>query len=627
MKLIRILLLLLLVGNVACKDPEETIQNESIPIVPLPNSYELKPGAFRMTNETGIGIDVSDTAMLALSVYFNDRIDKITGFSLPVTASGDLLFCLVDNKDLGDEGYQLSISSDKLVLSAYRHHGIFNGLQSVIQLLTPAMESGDVARDGAWNLNCMEITDKPQFAWRGLMLDVSRHFFTKKEVKKFIDQMAKYKYNVFHWHLTDDQGWRVAIKSYPKLTEIGAWRAARVGNWWEREPQLPTDSLNYGGYYTQEDIKEVVDYARQRYITVVPEIDVPGHSLAALSAYPEMSCTGGPFQVNVGNTFYTKIENSLCVGNEKTFAMLDSVFSELTDLFPSPYMHIGGDECYKGFWDRCPKCRARMAKEHLKNTDELQSYFIKRVADIVQEKGKQVIGWDEILEGGLAPEAIVMSWRGMTGGVEAAKQGHQVIMTPFEHCYLDLYQGDPAVEPNTYSMLRLQDCYKYQVVPDSIDPSLILGGQGNLWTESVPHYRQVEYMVWPRALAISETLWTNAESRNWKFFVRRVEQQFERFEQAGVNYSRSIYDPIVRPYLDENKQLKIELKTEIDGLDIFYTFDNTFPDVYSNTYISDLSIPKNASMLRIATYKGQKQVGKLIDITVDTLRKRAMEQK
>ena len=626
MKIINHFALLLLFGcAVSCTQPENSISNESIGIIPLPSTYELKPGTFYITGQSSIGIDKSDPEMTALANYFNEEISDATGFSLPVNNSGTIIFQLGEHKELGEEGYQLSISSDQLILSAYKHHGIFNGIQSVLQLLPPEIKSKTVQADATWSINCIEVTDKPQFAWRGLMLDVSRHFFTKQEVKKFIDQMAEYKYNVFHWHLTDDQGWRLEVKSLPRLTAIGAWRAPRVGNWWEREPQLPTDSLSYGGYYTTEDIREIVEYAQQRYVTIVPEIDIPGHSMAALSAYPEISCTGGPFHVNVGNTFYTKIENSLCAGNEQTFEVLDSVFAEVARLFPSPYIHIGGDECYKGFWEKCSKCKMRMQKDHLKNLEELQSYFVKRVAAMVQKRGKQVIGWDEILEGGLAPETIVMSWRGMKGGIEAAKQGHSVIMTPTDHCYLDFYQGDPTVEPNTYSMLRLQDCYKYQLIPDSVDASLIMGGQGNLWTESVPHYRQVEYMIWPRALAISETLWTDARLRNWKFFVNRVEQQFERFDRSGVNYARSIYDPIIYPHWDKERQLKIAMKTEIEGLSLFYTFDNTIPDIYSNMYTDTLSIPKNASMLRVAAYKGQEQAGRLIDITIDALKKRAAE--
>ena len=626
MKIINHFALLLLFGcAVSCTQPENSISNESIGIIPLPSTYELKPGTFYITGQSSIGIDKSDPEMTALANYFNEEISDATGFSLPVNNSGTIIFQLGEHKELGEEGYQLSISADQLILSAYKHHGIFNGIQSVLQLLPPEIKSKTVQADATWSINCIEVTDKPQFAWRGLMLDVGRHFFTKQEVKKFIDQMAEYKYNVFHWHLTDDQGWRLEVKSLPRLTAIGAWRAPRVGNWWEREPQLPTDSLSYGGYYTTEDIREIVEYAQQRYVTIVPEIDIPGHSMAALSAYPEISCTGGPFHVNVGNTFYTEIENSLCAGNEQTFEVLDSVFAAVARLFPSPYIHIGGDECYKGFWEKCPKCKMRMQKEHLKNLEELQSYFVKRVAAMVQKRGKQVIGWDEILEGGLAPETIVMSWRGMKGGIEAAKQGHSVIMTPTDHCYLDFYQGDPTVEPNTYSMLRLQDCYKYQLIPDSVDASMIMGGQGNLWTESVPHYRQVEYMIWPRALAISETLWTDARLRNWKFFVNRVEQQFERFDRSGVNYARSIYDPIIYPHWDKEHRLKIAMKTEIEGLSLFYTFDNTIPDIYSNMYTDTLSIPKNASMLRVAAYKGQEQAGRLIDITIDTLKKRAAE--
>lgn len=349
--------------------------------------------------------------------------------------------------------------------------------------------------------------------------------------------------------------------------------------------------------------------------------------MAFLSAYPEVSCTGGNFRVNVGNTFYTKEENTLCIGNEQTFNYLDTIFSEVAALFPSPYIHIGGDECYKGFWERCPKCQKRMHSKQLKDSKELQSYFIKRVSDIVASKGKQIIGWDEILEGGIAPKAVVMSWRGVDGGVQAARQGHQVIMTPTNHCYLDFYQGDPSIEPNTYSMLRLQDCYKFQPIPEGVNPALVLGGQGNLWTESVPHYRQVEYMIWPRALALSEALWTNSDTRNWDFFVQRVENHFLRLNENGVNYARSIYDPIIRPFLDAENKLQIEMKTEMDGLDLFYTFDNTLPDLYSNSYTEILSIPKNASMLRVISYKEAKPIGKLIDIQIDKLKKRAEEKK
>lgn len=597
------------------------IQQANYEVIPLSQEIKITTGNFVLNDRTSIVYPKDNKEMQQNANLLAEYIHQMSGKKLKVTdepvTSNAIILATGLNAD-NAEAYQLKVTQDNVTITGTSEAGTFYGIQTLRKSL-PITNKGDISLPAA------EINDYPRFSYRGVHLDVSRHFFPADSVKHFIDMMALHNINRLHWHLTDDQGWRLEVKSLPKLTAIGAWRAPRVGNWWEREPQLPTDSLSYGGYYTTEDIREIVEYAQQRYVTIVPEIDIPGHSMAALSAYPEISCTGGPFHVNVGNTFYTEIENSLCAGNEQTFEVLDSVFAEVARLFPSPYIHIGGDECYKGFWEKCPKCKMRMQKEHLKNLEELQSYFVKRVAAMVQKRGKQVIGWDEILEGGLAPEAIVMSWRGMKGGIEAAKQGHSVIMTPTDHCYLDFYQGDPTVEPNTYSMLRLQDCYKYQLIPDSVDASLIMGGQGNLWTESVPHYRQVEYMIWPRALAISETLWTDARLRNWKFFVNRVEQQFERFDRSGVNYARSIYDPIIYPHWDKERQLKIAMKTEIEGLSLFYTFDNTIPDIYSNMYTDTLSIPQNASMLRVAAYKGQEQAGRLIDITIDALKKRAAE--
>ncbi len=620
------ILLLLIFSILFCGcTVRENIKDELIRIIPLPNYYQLKPGDFDIDEHTAIGIEVADSDMVALAEYFNTKFVRLTGYRLPVKPSGKIRFDLTQDSTLGSEGYHISVASDKIEIEANTYHGVFNGIQSLLQLI-PLNTVRKSKQKSLWEIGCIEIRDKPRFAWRGLMLDVSRHFFTKQEVMRYIDLMAEYKYNVFHWHLTDDQGWRVEIKSLPRLTSVGAWRAPRVGNWWERTPQSESDSLSYGGFYTQDDIREIVEYAQTRFITVVPEIDIPGHSMAFLAAYPEVSCSGGPFSVNVGNTFYTKEENSLCAGKEKTFALLDSVFNEIASLFPSTYIHIGGDECYKGFWERCPDCRKRILTENLHNTDELQSYFIRRVSSFLQKRGKKVIGWDEILEGGLAPDAIVMSWRGTKGGIEAIRQGHHVIMTPFEYCYLDLYQGDPAVEPNTYSMLRLQDCYKFPIVPDDVDSTFIIGGQGNLWTESVPHYRQAEYMTWPRAFAISETLWNESHTKNWEFFIQRVEKQFIYFDRLGINYARSMYDPIVNPFIDDG-ELKIELSTEVDGLDIFYSFDNTTPDLYSNLYTSTLSVPKDASMLKVVTYKGLQQKGKQISLTIDELRRRVEDKK
>ena len=443
---------------------------------------------------------------------------------------------------------------------------------------------------------------------------------------KYIDELAEYKMNVFHWHLTDDQGWRLEIKSLPKLTEVGAWRAPRVGQWWQRERQQPGEETTYGGFYTQEDVKEVLAYAAKRYVRVIPEIDVPGHSVAALVAYPELACMKAPDAVNVGNKFYGEDENTLCIGKDYTFEFMDKVLTEVAALFPDEYVHIGGDECFKGFWHKCPRCQARMKAENLKNEEELQSYFIHRMGDLLKSKGKKLVGWDEILEGGLAPDANVMSWRGMEGGIKAAKAGHHVIMTPTEHCYLDLWQGEPSVEPDTYSMCRLKDSYSFNPVPEGVPAEMVLGGQGNLWAESLPTFRHVEYMTWPRGWALSEVLWSGPSKTDWEKFWPRVEKHFVRADQADINYARSMYNAIVSPYLQDGV-LQVELGSEIAGTDIYYTFDNTDPDSHTPKYTEPLSIPKNATWLRIVTYRDGKPVGKVITLTTKELAKRAESDK
>ncbi len=323
---------------------------------------------------------------------------------------------------------------------------MFYGLQTLLQLLPPDIEAAK-AVNRSWTIPCVNIVDYPRFGWRGLMLDVSRHFFTKEEVKRYIDEMAKYKYNVFHWHLSDDNGWRIEIKAFPELTQKGAWRVERVGRWGTFAPAQPGEATPYGGFYTQDDIREIIRYAQDRYITILPEIDVPAHSLSMIAAMPNLSCTQLQYAVGPGDSLRRKNDNVLCIGNDSVYAVLDKVFTEIAALFPSKYIHIGGDEAFKGFWSNCPKCHKRMDKEHLKDVNELQSYFVKRMEKMLNSKGKKLIGWDEILEGGLAPEATVMSWRGMKGGIEAARMNHHVVMTPWDFCYLDLYQGETAAEP------------------------------------------------------------------------------------------------------------------------------------------------------------------------------------
>jgi hexosaminidase len=604
----------------------QTTQNhseskEELTIIPKPAKVVLNTGIFDITKNTVIYCNSKE--LLPVAEYLVTKLAGATGYNLQMSeGSGKgINFEISGTADstLGNEGYKLQVTPKNVVLTANKANGVFYGIQSILQMLPPQIKSSTLQKDVEWNIPCVEIEDTPRFPWRGLMLDVSRHFFTKEEVKAYIDQLAEYKMNVFHWHLSDDQGWRIEIESLPKLTEIGAWRAERVGDWWQRNPREENEPTTYGGFYTHEDIKEVVQYAKDRFVEIVPEIDVPGHSLSTIVAYPEISCTQTVKDINVGNKFYTVDENSLCPGKELTFEYLDKIFTEIALLFPFEYIHVGGDECYKGFWSKCPDCQKRIQNEKLKDTYELQSYFIKRMEKMLEAKNKKLIGWDEILEGGLAPNATVMSWRGMENGIQAAKAGHQVIMTPTNHCYLDLYQGEPSVEPATYSMCRLSDSYQFEPVPEGVDPSLILGGQGNLWSEAVPTFRHAEYMTWPRGWALAEVFWSSKENRNWENFVKRVEDHFVRADFGKINYARSMYNAIITPF-EEDGTLKIKLDTEIDDLTIYYTFDNTDPDCYGNKYDSPLSIPKNATRLRVITYKDEKPVGKVITLRIDEMK-------
>lgn len=361
-------------------------------------------------------------------------------------------------------------------------------------------------------------------------------------------------------------------------------------------------------------------------MTVVPEIDVPGHSLAALAAYPELSCTGGPFLVNPGCKFETGAAHPLCIGNDAVFEFLDGVMTEVADLFPGEYIHMGGDEAPKTFWKTCPRCQARRRELNLKDEHELQSYFVKRMEKIIESKGKRLIGWDEILEGGLAPNATVMSWRGMTGGIEAARMGHPVVMTPAPHYYLDLYQGDSVAEPATYGLNRLKTCYEFEPFPEGVDPNLIMGGQGNLWTEAVPDLRHAQYMTWPRGLAIAETLWSPSKRKNWKSFVARVERQCCRLDPAQVKYARSMYDVIFHPHLDDKGTLFVGLETEVDGLSIHYTWAGTNPDSFYPRYETPLTVPPEARELRVITSREGRLTGKECIMPLVTLQERAIKQ-
>src|ERR1700722_15348863 len=593
-----------------------------IHVIPEPVSVTEKPGSFNLRQGATLAVD--GDSMSGITAWVIQQVRDQTGILLREEKGGRGVITVHvgmagTGAAGGREGYSLAVTTSGIRINAGTAAGAFYGMQTLLQLLPPG-------RGDYMSVPCVEIVDSPRFAWRGLMLDVSRHFFTKQEVMHYIDEMVRYKYNVLHLHLSDDQGWRIEIKALPQLTQHGAWRVPRTGRWGEYLPALGDEGATAGGFYTQDDMREIIRYARERFVTILPEIDVPAHSLALISSYPNLSCTQLPYPVNPGARPPVREDNALCIGNDSVFLVLDKIFTEIAALFPNPYIHIGGDEAYKGFWATCPKCAKRMKDEHLNNVDELQSYFVKRMEKMLKDKGKKMIGWDEILEGGLAPEATVMSWRGMSGGVTAARMGHAVVMTPWDYTYLDLYQGESAVEPPTYGICRLKDSYTYEPVPDSVDEKLILGGQGNLWSESVPTFRHAEYMTWPRGLALAEVYWSPKSARNWDDFTNRMEMEFQRMDADHVKYARSAFNVILQPKKvpgGGNNDFAITMTTEISGLDIYYTFDDTNPD---NTYPkydgTPVKFPVGAAQINVITYRDGHPVGQQVNVKKDDLAKR-----
>ncbi|MCX7886264.1 MAG: beta-N-acetylhexosaminidase, partial [Verrucomicrobiae bacterium] len=464
----------------------------TVAVIPKPASLEVSPGLFQPRQNIAVPIDAT---------------------SLPGLRSGELLL-IRSRADpaLGPEGYELTVATNRIVIQATTPAGLFYGLQTLRQLLPGPIP-------------CMQIKDRPRFRWRGALLDVARHIFPKEFLKRYIDLLAYHKLNVLQLHLTDDQGWRVQIRKYPRLTQIGAWRDETTG-----------DGKRYGGFYTQADLRELVAYAAARHVTIVPEIEMPGHSLAALAAYPEFSCTGGPFKVR---TTWGIERNVLCPGNEKTFEFVQNVLDEIIRVFPSEFIHIGGDEVPKERWKACPKCQARIRAEGLKDEHHLQSYFLRRVEQHLHMRGRRLVGWSEIREGGLPPRAVLMDWKG--GAVEAATRGHDVVMSPTTHCYFDYYQSqDKTKEPKAIGgFIPLPKVYSFEPIPEELPATFhkhILGAQGNLWTEYIPTPQHAEYMAFPRQCALAEVVWSPAAGRDWEDFHARLKNHLKRLIAWGVNY-------------------------------------------------------------------------------------------
>ncbi len=569
--------------------------------------------------------------------FLSEKLTNTCNSRVTVKKSGKATIQLLLNQTAdattGNEGYTLKVTPKNIFIRANTPAGLFYGVQTLIQLFPPRIESADKAENTEWKIPVVEITDYPRVGWRGLMLDVSRHFFTVAEVKQYIDKMVRYKFNMLHWHLTDDEGWRIEIKSLPKLTSVGAWRTEKTGWFGSFSPSKPGEPKNYGGFYTQEQIKDVIAYAKERHVQIMPEIDVPGHSSAALAAYPELSCfpatddkhvrDGAPFlDWNTGGRPAAIMENTLCPASENVYDFMDKVLTEVAALFPFEYIHTGGDEAPYTFWEKSPDVKQLMEREGLKNLAEVQSYFGKRVEKIILSKGKKMMGWDEILEGGITPTTGLMSWRGISHGIEASKSGHPVVMSPSNFVYIDLMQGDVSTEPRVYNSLRLSQTYKFNPVPEGADPKYILGGQGNLWTEQIYNMRQAEYMTWPRGLAIAESLWSPESKKDYNNFIRKTENHFVRFDYARTKYSPAMYDPIIR-VKKQGEKFSVELTPEIEGLDIYTSFDNSEPDHFYPKYTKPLLIPRDAGLMKITTYKGSKRAGRMMTLRVEDLKNRA----
>ena len=557
-------------------------------IIPKPAHAWLQPGYFTLAANSRILLGNHDSLRFEAQ-YLDSILNKYAGLKLkiiPVNGvkeiDNDIILRLTPGMSIGDEGYQLRVNRGTISVLANKPAGVFYGIQSLLQLFPSSFYTRTAEKKDIEVPHCF-IKDEPRFSYRGMHLDVSRHFFPPADIKKYIDMLAMYKFNTFHWHLTDDQGWRIEIKKYPKLTEIGAWRDSTLIGRYGKKP-VRYDEKRYGGFYTQDEVRDIVRYATQRHITIIPEIEMPGHSSAALAAYPELACTPGPFHVA---TTWGVFKDIYCP-KEKTFRFLENVLTEVMELFPSKYIHIGGDEVPKARWKSSRFCQQLIKKDGLKNEEELQSWFIQRIEKFLNDHGRKLIGWDEILQGGLSPNATVMSWRGIKGGIAAARAGHDAIMTPGGYCYFDHYQADRNFQPLAIGgFTTLKKVYSYEPVPEELnakEAKHILGAQGNVWTEYIPDFKKVQYMTLPRMAALAEVDWTPANKKNWPDFQRRIQQHFLIYKALGYNYCPGSYHVDISVEDTTASGLKVTLESEIYHPEIRYTLDGNAPTIHSKRY-------------------------------------------
>lgn len=618
-RIIKYLIAILIISLSSCRSKTNIFVESDIQVIPKPAELKLNEGVFEFTENTKLVVDVKNK--LEITNVLIDKFKNTEGWNLEVIKEApfkNYIEFLLD-ESLKNEGYTLTVTSDKITISAKDVTGFMYGMETIRQLLPIEIESKSKVSGVDWVIPNVEIKDAPRYKWRGLMLDVSRHFFEKEYVKQIIDGLAMHKMNVLHLHLVDDQGWRIEIKKYPKLTEIGAYRVDQEEAHWDGRRVTTGDDIGtFGGFYTQEDIKEIVSYAASKGVEVVPEIEMPAHVMSAIASYPELSCFETPIGVPSGGVW--PITEIYCAGKDSTFEFLENVLIEVIELFPSKYIHVGGDEATKTNWAKCPHCKKRMKTEGLYDVEELQSYFIKRMEKFINSHGKKLVGWDEILEGGLAPDATVMSWRGVKGGVEAAKQGHDVVMTPGTHCYFDHYQGPQNEEPLAWGgYTPLSKVYTFDPIVEGMteeEANHVLGGQANLWSEQIKTELHSQYMIFPRLAALAETVWSPKELRDWNNFSERITSMFIRYEHLGINYAKSSYLVTANTQINlEEKVVEVSLKNEFPKSDIRYSIDGSELNSSSKKYDVSIKISETTN-LKASLFEDEKPVGREFNKTI-----------
>ena len=589
----------------SCADKQKDTE---ISILPQPQAIRVDEGVFEVDKATKIYMDLCTDEMKRVAGFINEKFAKAAGFELEIVdRMPEENFIAFMNAGMPTESYVINAKPHGVFIDYGDGAGAFYAVQTLFQLLPTEIYAQERQKGIDWTVPCCSIDDAPRFKYRGMHLDVCLHYFDFEFLKRYIDIMAAHKVNRFHWHLTEDQGWRIEIKKYPLLTEKGQWRKETVvGSLFSGV----YDGIPHGGYYTQEQVKELVQYAAERYVTIIPEIELPGHALAAIACYPELSC--GLEDHYETATKWGVFKQVYCT-KESTFKFLEDVFDEVFELFPSELIHIGGDECPKASWKACPHCQSMIKKLGLKDEFELQSYFVTRMEKYINSKGRQIIGWDEILQGGLAPNAKVMSWLGEEGGIKAAQQHHEVVMSPHQKYYLDYWQADPYTEPLAMGgPTTLKMMYDYEPVPDvltSQEARYIIGVEGCVWTEYMPTPERVEYMAWPRMCAIAETGWTQAD-KDWDGFTRRLEKHLGRLDGMNVGYCKAFFNPMIVFHKDTKHNMVVSMTVDAPGAEIRYTLDGSAPTIDSPKYEIPFSINRS-QVVSAQAFRDGKPVGEV----------------